>query len=180
MADRTKKAFRGSVHGFKRKDVNGYILEMSKRYIEIEKEYREKIESLEAENKELSLRLAEAELRAAGAEAKTAKAKAVSEDAKKASEALSEIKRMRSHLKKQVREFESKYSDVLPVPEKREKTGSKPVEELKAVLKEEKPAERRRRLQKKKTLSRSPNRRRTLKNTLRIRYPQPAKKSSPL
>ena len=27
MADRTKKAFRGSVHGFKRKDVNGYILE---------------------------------------------------------------------------------------------------------------------------------------------------------
>ena len=141
MADRTKKAFRSSVHGFKRKDVNEFILELSKRYSEIESEFREKIAALEAENKKLSSRLAvaEAELRAADAKAKAPEDKPVPEDAKKAAAALSEIKRMRSKLKKQVREIESKYGDVLPVPEKREKNESAPAETPKRTEIEEKP-----------------------------------------
>ena len=141
MADRTKKAFRSSVHGFKRKDVNEFILELSKRYSEIESEFREKIAALEAENKKLSSRLAvaEAELRAADAKAKAPEDKPVPEDAKKAAAALSEIKRMRSKLKKQVREIESKYGDVLPVPEKREKNESAPAETPKCTEIEEKP-----------------------------------------
>ncbi len=143
MAERTKKTFRGSVHGFKKKDVNAYILELSKRYSEIESEYREKVASLEAENERLSNQLAKAEARAEEAEARVTDAaagKPVAEDAKKAAEALSEIKKIRSQLKKRVREFESKYGDVLPVPEKVKKEGDRPAAAPKISPIEEKPA----------------------------------------
>jgi len=128
MADKMKKGFRGSLNGYKKKDVNGYILELSKKYSDIEKEYRERIEALEAENEELSLKLAAEKARADEAEVKAAEAaegKTAPEEAKKAAEALSEIKRMRSQLKKRVKEFESKYGDVLPASKKKNDAGDR-------------------------------------------------------
>ncbi|MBQ6263187.1 MAG: hypothetical protein IJK58_06700 [Clostridia bacterium] len=142
MAERIKKTFRGSVRGFKKKDVNGYILELSRKYTEVENEYRERIAELEERNEKLSAQLKEAQARAEEAEARADAAtegKAAPKDAEKAAEALSEIKKMRSQLKKRVREFEDKYHDVLPAPKKAE---SKPAAaaEVKSAPRPEKPA----------------------------------------
>lgn len=124
MAEKMRKGFRGSVHGFKRKDVNEYIIELSKKYTEAENEYLERIAALEKENERLSSMLKVTVERAADAEARASEAaegKVTAADAKKAAEALTEIKKMRSQLKKRVKEFESKYGDILPIPEKGEK-----------------------------------------------------------
>ena len=37
MGPNMRKGFRGSLHGYKRADVTGYILELSKKYTEVER-----------------------------------------------------------------------------------------------------------------------------------------------
>lgn len=117
MAEVKRKGFKGSIGGFQKEDVTEFILELSKKYTEAENDYRSKIAALEAENEQISARLAMAESRAAYAEEKASEAaeRIIPVDAKKAAEALSEIKKLRVQLKKAIREFESKYGDVLPV-----------------------------------------------------------------
>ncbi len=131
MKKKANKGFRGSLGGFRKADVNAYIIELSRKYTEMEDSYREKISELEAKVSSLAASLAAADARADDAEKKAAERaeSPAAKDAGLAQEALAEIKKMRSGLKKKIKELETKYGDILP-PSKKEKKEEKPASPL--------------------------------------------------